>query len=87
MSVNDAETEQQYRADIHSNGVEEPRYIFYGVPLNEEGLHFMSLVKKYLNKKTYTYKRRLRGKGSYRNSCPPDQADSFVVYIDKKNST
>ena len=50
-----AETEQQYRADLKFNGVEEPRYIFYGIPLDEEGLHFMSLVKKYLNKKTYTY--------------------------------
>ena len=35
----------------------------------------------------YTYRRRWRGKGSYRHSCPPDQADSFCVYIDKKNST
>ena len=85
--MSEAETEQQYRADIHFNGVDEPRYIFYGIPLDEEGLHFMSLVKKYLNKKTYTYRRRWRGKGSYRHSCPPDQADSFVVYIDKKNST
>ena len=79
-----AETEQQHRADVMFNGVEKPRYIFYGIPLDEEGLHFMTLVKKYLNKKVYTYKRRLRGKGSYSNSCPPEQADSFVVYIDEK---
>ena len=46
-----AETEQQHRADAMFNGVKEPRYIFYGIPLDEEGLHFMTLVKKYLNKK------------------------------------
>ena len=37
--MSEAETEQQYRADNKFNGVEEPRYIFYGIPLDEEGLH------------------------------------------------
>ena len=87
MSAFDVDTEHQDRAIRKYNGVDYPRYIFYGIPLNEEGLHFMSLVKKYLNKRTYTYRRRWRGKGSYRHSCPPEDADSCVVYIDEKDST
>ena len=79
-----AETEQQHRADTRFNGVENPRYIFYGIPINEEGELFMNLCRKYLNKKVYTYKRRWRGKGSYQHSCPPSLADSFVIYIDEK---
>ena len=41
MSAFDVDTEHQDRAIRKYNGVDNPRYIFYGIPLNEEGLHFM----------------------------------------------
>ena len=70
----------------------------FKVPNNEEGQLFLSLFKKYLNKRVYRY--RLRGNaknrraiveitGNYQHlqqSVPQKYADEFRVYLDHKPS-
>lgn len=74
----------EYQQRINKNPVGGGWYHFYGVPKNEEGKLFISLIDKYLNRNVYGYRARGRGNGSYSHSLPSDQADSFVVYLDEK---
>ena len=74
----------EYQQRINKNPVGGGWYHFYGVPNNEEGKLFISLIDKFLNRDVYGYRARGRGNGSYSHSLPSDQADSFVVYLDEK---
>jgi len=74
----------EYQQRINKNPVGGGWYHFYGVPKNEEGKLFISLIDKYLNRNVYGYRARGRGNGSCSHSLPSDQADSFVVYLDEK---
>ena len=74
----------EYQQRINRNPVGGGWYHFYGVPNNEEGKLFISLIDKFLNRDVYGYRARGRGNGSYSHSLPSDQADSFVVYLDEK---
>lgn len=74
----------EYQQRIKNNPVGGGWYHFFGVPNNEEGKLFISLIDKYLNRDIYGYRARGRGNGSYAHSLPSDQADSFVVYLDEK---
>lgn len=74
----------EYQQRINKNPVGGGWYHFYGVPKNEEGKLFISLIDKYLNRNVYGYRARGRGNGSYSHSLPSDQADSFVIYLDEK---
>ena len=74
----------EYQQRINKNPVGGGWYHFYGVPKNEEGKLFISLIDKFLNRDVYGYRARGRGNGSYSHSLPSDQADSFVVYLDEK---
>ncbi len=74
----------EYQQRIKNNPVGGGWYHFFGVPNNEEGKLFISLIDKYLNRDVYGYRARGRGNGSYAHSLPSDQADSFVVYLDEK---
>ena len=74
----------EYQQRINKNPVGGGWYHFYGVPNNEEGKLFISLIDKYLNRNVYGYRARGRGNGSYSHSLPSDQADSFVIYLDEK---
>jgi hypothetical protein len=61
------------------------RYVFEGVPNTDEGEEFFQNVRKYLNSRTdQRVVRRWRGPGNWWGSCPPSQADSFVIYIDER---
>ena len=74
----------EYQQRINKNPVGGGWYHFYGVPKNEEGKLFISLIDKYLNRNVYGYRARGRGNGSYSHSLPSDLADSFVIYLDEK---
>ena len=74
----------EYQQRINKNPVGGGWYHFYGVPNNEEGKLFISLIDKFLNRDVYGYRARGRGNGSYSHSLPSDQADSFVIYLDEK---
>jgi len=74
----------EYQQRINKNPVGGGWYHFYGVPNNEEGKLFISLIDKFLNRDVYGYRARGRGNGSYSHSLPSDLADSFVIYLDEK---
>ena len=77
----------EYQQRINKNPVGGGWYHFYGVPKNEEGKLFISLIDKYLNRNVYGYRARGRGNGSYFHSLPSDLADSFVIYLDEKKES
>ena len=77
----------EYQQRINKNPVGGGWYHFYGVPKNEEGKLFISLIDKFLNRDVYGYRARGRGNGSYSHSLPSDQADSFVIYLDEKKES
>ena len=64
------------------------RYVFAGVPNDEEGDKFFHNIRKYLHTnpdcKREAVIRRWRGPCIWSGSCPREQADSFVVYIEER---
>ena len=61
------------------------RYMFFGVPKNEEGKKWIKDAKQYLNTDLYTMKSpRGRASISYAHSINQKQADSFCIYIEEK---
>lgn len=70
-----------------------PRYVFTEIPQNAEGALFITLLKKYLNRRGYGMRVRAQhGKpGTYagnnwgKSSLKLDEATHFRVYIDKLN--
>ena len=75
----------KFQARILANNNKKGRnYIFYGVPNDDEGKAFMTLVKKYLNP-NFSYRRRFRKEGTWQHSVNEVEGDSFVVYIDTKD--
>tara|TARA_R110000796_G_scaffold233894_1_gene352485 strand:- start:980 stop:1207 length:228 start_codon:yes stop_codon:yes gene_type:complete len=62
------------------------RYVFEGVPNNDEGETFYTNIRKYLStgKTTDRVVRRYRGKGNWHHSISSNEADSFVIYIDER---
>ena len=59
------------------------KYLFFGVPNNQEGQDFMDLVKKYLNPIMRLTKAH-RKWGSWGHSVSSQKADSFCVYAKEK---
>ena len=66
------------------------RYVFAGVPNDDEGEKFFQSVRKYLHTNPEctreSVRRRWRGPVRWWGSCPRGQADSFVIYIEERNS-
>ena len=75
--------EIQERMYSRNNG-RDKNYIFQGVHNDRRGRLFLKMIRQYLNKETYGYRKYWRGKGSWSGSCPPEKADSYVMYIEKK---
>ena len=76
--------EIQLRMYNRQNG-RDKNYIFQGVHNDRRGHLFLKMINQYLNKETYGYRKYWRGKGSWRGNCPKHQADSYVMYIEKKD--
>tara|TARA_R110002012_G_C11493444_1_gene596425 strand:- start:600 stop:848 length:249 start_codon:yes stop_codon:yes gene_type:complete len=73
----------QLRMYTRQNG-RDKNYIFQGVHNDRRGRLFLKMINQYLNKETYGYRKYWRGKGSWRGSLSQDKADSYVMYIEKK---
>ena len=59
------------------------RYVFAGVPNNQEGEQFFQNCRKYLHTDGQRVVRRWRGLGNWSHSISGDRADSFVIYINE----
>ena len=70
--------------------LQEGRYVFAGVPNDEEGEKFFQDIRKYLHTqegyRRESVRRRWRGPGKWWGACPRSKADSFVIYIEERNT-
>ena len=83
-----SETINKFQARLLANPVnkgETGNYLFYGVPNDFEGELFMKLFKRFLNPK-FKYYRQFRKQGSWSHSVNSTDGDSFVIYVNEKNS-
>lgn len=71
----------QQRIKIRNQG---GRYQFYGIPNNDEGKFFVSLIKKYINKDVFKISKRFRGAKNWVHSINESDSDSFVIYLNQK---
>ena len=83
-----SETINKFQARLLANPGnkgETGNYLFYGVPNDFEGKLFMKLFKRFLNPK-FKYYRQFRKSGSWSHSVNSTDGDSFVIYVNEKNS-
>jgi len=74
----------EYQERIRKNPNGGGEYQFYGIPNDEEGILFIRLARKYLNRKLYRTVKYGRSNGSYYHNADKNKIDSFVLYIKEK---